>query len=401
MLKTQKLFEEMGHVEAIKFLTSEPLNIKAKEYENFYVLNYDQIFSPETDDYVMECRSLQIAKDGTIISRAFPRFFNYGQRPEITGKFDFDSAMFYEKADGSLIRVYWNPFDNRWEIATRGTAFAESEHDFYPTFRQAVIEDGFGFEGCPNGTPEQFFQAFCSKWFIKSFTYVFEYCSMKNNIVTPYAEPQMILLSIIKNETGDETPLHITKEYMDDGWIGNNKRHVRLVKLYNFDSYNDMKVALDNLPDLQEGFVAQDKNGLRVKFKNELYLKLHKMRGDLGFTEKKIASVVAQGEEDEVLTYFGQYKHLFEPIIKSRDELMIEIQRVYNKNMDKESQKDFALSVKDYPYSALLFNMRKGKSFIEVWNEAREDYKVELILNKVWFNANKLVTDLNQMMLLY
>lgn len=41
MSKTAQLFKDLGHVEAIKFLTSEPLNIKVKEYENFYVLNYD------------------------------------------------------------------------------------------------------------------------------------------------------------------------------------------------------------------------------------------------------------------------------------------------------------------------------------------------------------------------
>lgn len=376
MNKVQKLFQELGHEEAIKFLTSEPLNIKAKEYAHFYVLNYCQIFSPETDDYVLECRSLQIAKDCTIISRAFPRFFNYGQRPEITGKFDFDSAVYLEKCDGSMIRVYWNPFELMWEIATRGTAYAESTQDYYPTFRQAVIEDGFGFKD------ETEFQDFCNNEFNPDKTYVFEFCSLRNRIVTPYEEPQMVLLAVIDNETGAEA-LYDDLHLMFFHGLWQNFSNIRLVKRYQFNSYDEMKDALDNLPDLQEGFVAQDKTGLRVKFKNDLYLKLHKMRGDLGFTPKKIASVVAEGEEQEVLTYFGQYRNLFEPIIKARDDMFDAIHKLYSETNHIESQKEFALAVKDTPYAGILFNMRKGTTFQDAWNDTRECTKVDMILREV------------------
>ena len=150
MLKTQQLFKDLGHEKAIAFLKEEPRMIQVKEYDHFVVLNYNQIFSQEDDPYVMECRSLQLDYQGEVVSRAYPRFFNYGQRPEITGKFVFEGCEVYEKADGSLIRIYWNKFANggfgRWEIATRGTAYAESESPFYKSFRQAVIEDGFKFK---------------------------------------------------------------------------------------------------------------------------------------------------------------------------------------------------------------------------------------------------------------
>ena len=118
MLKTQLLFKELGREKAVEFLKAEPINLQVKEYEHFVVLNYNQIFSPETDPYVLECRSLQIDNGGNVVSRSFPRFFNFGQRPEITGGFKFDEdTLFYAKEDGSLIRVYWNPFDSRWECA--------------------------------------------------------------------------------------------------------------------------------------------------------------------------------------------------------------------------------------------------------------------------------------------
>lgn len=375
MLKTQKLFKDLGWVSACEFLKAEPLNIQVKEYENFVVLNYNQIFSPETDDYVMECRSLQLDKGGNVVSRSFPRFFNYGQRPEITGKFKFDKdTLFYAKEDGSLIRVYWNPFDSRWECATRGTAFAESEQDFFPTFREAIIKDGFGLEG------EEEFQALCNDIFSPLNTYVFEYCSLKNCIVTPYENPKMVLLAVFDNADGSEAPWDDLNFLYFHGWF-DGYPNITLISTYKFDNYEDMKVNLDNLKDLKEGFVAMDSTGLRVKFKNDLYLKLHKMRGDLGFTPKKIAAVVGEGEEEEVLTYFGQYRHLFAPIIRARNFVFASIQNHWEMNKDIVEQKEYAMAVKDLKYSAILFSMRnKKQSFQEAWDACREEYKVELIL---------------------
>jgi len=370
MLKTQKLFKELGHVDAVKYL-SETLFITCKECDDFYVLNYNQIFSPEDDDYVMECRSLQLDKQGNVVSRAYPRFFNYGQRPEITGKFVFEGCRILEKVDGSLIRVYWNPFGNRWEIATRGTAFAESEQDFYPSFRQAVLEDGFG-------VTEEEFQDVFNREFNKDHTFVFEYCSIKNRIVTLYAEPVMYFVVAIENYSGEE--VHGDDEFLYR--INTLSHNVKIVEEYTFNDNNDMLKGLEELPDLKEGFVAQDVNGLRVKFKNSLYLKLHKMRGDNGFTEKKIASLVADNEYDEVFVYFPEYKELFQPYIRVCNELFSLITMTYSFNAGLESQKDFALAVKDYTFSGILFTMRKtGKSFEDVWSETRLESRIELILN--------------------
>lgn len=377
MTKTQQLFKTLGYTAAIEFLQAEPRNIKVKEYDDFVVLNYCQISSKKDDEYVMECRSLQIGKMGDIVSRAFPRFFNYGEAPHITGNFKFDNDTSYlEKSDGSMVRTYWNKYSQKWEVATRGTAFAEAEQDFYPTFRQAIIEDGFGFSG------EEKFQEFCENNLAKTNTYVFEYTSIKNHIVTIYENPQMVLLTVIDNEYGTELSYEYMQHLFTQGWLESYK-NIRLVNRYKFSSYDEMKYALDNLPDLQEGFVAQDSTGLRVKFKNSLYLKLHSMRGDLGFTPKKIATVVADGEEDEVLTYFGQYKHLFDPIIAGRVKLFGDIYTQWVKYKNIESQKDFALQVKDLPYSAILFAMRKGKQFSEVWDNLRMETKIDLILGMV------------------
>lgn len=372
MLAVQKLIEDVGFDEAMKFLAEE-LHIVVKDYDNHVVLNYNQIFSPETDPYVMECRGLILDKEGQVAGRRWNRFFNYGQQPDITGKFVFDGATIYEKVDGSTILVWYNRFDMRWEISTRGTAFAESEQMFYPTFRQAVLEDGFGV------TEEQFQEYFRYNFDI-DYSFVFEYCSLKNRIVTVYQEPVMYLISVIENHSGEE--------YHDAGVAdlayGMNvhfSQNVQPIARYDFDSMESLLDTAKNLGDLKEGYVAKDVNGLRIKIKADLYLKVHRIKGEGQLTPKAIASLVAQNEQDEFLAYFPEYRDMFVPIELAAKNLLQDMVHVYNKHKHHESQKDFALAVKDYPFSAVMFTLRKtDKDVTEVWDELREQYKIDMIL---------------------
>jgi hypothetical protein len=367
--KTEQLIKLLGWQDATQYL-QEKYHITCKEYDDFILLNYNQIFSPEDNDFVMECRSLQLTKVGAVMSRAYHRFFNYGQRPEITGKFNFTKKFkVFEKADGSLIKIYWNKYGKRWEISTRGTAFGEAEQSHYSSFREAVLSDGLGIT-------EDEFQTRMSANFSVLYTYVFEYCSLKNNIVTPYETPQMVYITRVMNFNGQESDidekLHNALQTLSD--------RIRVIREYECGTIDEVLDAVEKLENLEEGFVLQDCNGLRVKIKNSLYLKLHKMRGDLGFTPKKIASIVGEGEEDEVLTYFPQYKHLFEPIIENRTKTFERVKMMYERVKDIETQKDYALVVKDLAESQILFNMRKGKTFEEVWSNLRDELRVEFLL---------------------
>lgn len=188
-MNVQKLFFDYGWEEAINILVGE-YSIKVKEYGDFFVLDYDQINSPKTDKHVIECRGLTIDKQGKILARAFPRFFNWGEAPETTVGFDFSRANVLEKADGSLIKVYFNPHTDKWEIATRGTAFAEGPHDFYGTFRNAVL--------VTLGVTEQQFQIDCAK-LEKGFTYIMEYIGPSNRIVTRYTKDELVYIDKVKN----------------------------------------------------------------------------------------------------------------------------------------------------------------------------------------------------------
>ena len=148
ILQVQLFLRDSYEADPFVALT-EQYGIKVRKYpeDNIVLLDYDQIESPKTHPIVIECRSLILAMDTLeVVSRKFDRFFNLGEAPELYQDFDFDSAVVMEKADGSLIGVYFNPHTSRWEVSTRGMAKAEGEHMFGGTFRDKVLA-AFGFAG--------------------------------------------------------------------------------------------------------------------------------------------------------------------------------------------------------------------------------------------------------------
>lgn len=375
-MKTQKLFKELGWEAATQHLLDNS-SIIVKNYDNkIFVLNYNQISSPKLDDYVSECRGLILNHTGSVLGRRWSRFFNYGEMPEVTSNFKFEGSSIFAKADGSTILIWYNPYETRWEISTRGTAFAESGQGFYDSFKEAVLDDGFH-------VSEEEFQEFCLENLDTNMSYVFEYCSCKNRIVTFYETPQMVLISTIHNETGIEQSYEMDSLDIKTLWskLSDNVKHI---DKFEFDSLDDMVSTAKNLSSLEEGYVAKDINGLRIKIKSDQYVRVHRIKGDAGVTPKTISGLVVENEHEEFLTYFPEYKDMFQPYIDGFHKLIKLIDDVWVNHHGIESQKDFALSIKDYSFKSILFSMRKTeKSFDEIWSEMREEYKSEMLIESM------------------
>ncbi len=193
-MNVQRFLQEKGW----QALTDE-LGVIVKEYDNgLRVLNYNQIESPKNHPVVNECRGLILNENFEVVCRPFTRFFNYGES-DTRETFSFADVRVYEKCDGSLVKVYFCNKTERWEIGTRGSAYAEVNHVFGLkqdwTFREAILD-------AMNFTEDQF--QLCMASFSKNFTYVMEYISPWNRIVTRYDVPMVVLLAVIHNLTGEE-----------------------------------------------------------------------------------------------------------------------------------------------------------------------------------------------------
>lgn len=372
MLNTQKFLiaqKEKGMTTAQSFeQLTEQFAIKVKHYEEdgIVLLDYHMLDSPKLHPVVIECRSL-ILQFNTfgVVSRKFDRFFNYGEALDYYHDFDLSRSVIMEKADGSLIGVYYH--NGKWHISTRGMAFAEGEHVMGGTFRDKVL-DAFGVS---EGDFQQTFNGFP-----KDTTFVFEYTSPENRIVTRYEEPKMVLLSVNDGET--EYPYDTLATDLE--LLGLNFRRVQTYSAADMDSV--VKLA-NSLPDLQEGFVIYDPvSNKRMKVKSSLYVVAHAIRGNDPLpTKKNLLNLLFTGELDEFIAYFPEWADKAEEV---HSEVLLAQQNLAEawRNCHQiEDQKEFALSVKNVKHNNVLFQARKSKTDItEVWKNLDVQKKINMFL---------------------
>lgn len=367
MLEVQKYLRE----NSLEQLTAE-LGIKVKKYEQdgIVLLDYDQIDSPKTHPVVRECRSLILSlADYSVVSRKFNRFFNHGEALDLYKEFSFEGAIAFEKADGSLIGVYYNPFTNTWEISTRGMAKAEGQHAMGETFRGMVL-CAFNFED------EQHFQDFSSTYLDKNLTYIFEYTSPLNRVVTPYKQDKMILLSVVENtEEVKEQLDHPLDMFLKNGL------NVRRAEQHNISSFAGAKSLVDSLTDLKEGFVIYcTKTKMRMKMKSVNYLVAHKLKGnDPVPSRKNLLKATLGGDIDEFVSYFPEYEQYATPIKDEVTTFIAKMTSVWKSVSAVQDQKEFAMLVKEYPFSGVLFQAKKMcVSAKDVWDSLDVDRKLKM-----------------------
>ena len=334
-------------------------------YQNLMVLNYDQINSPKNDEITMLCRNLivQFCDDGFhVVSRSFDRFFNLGEMEDYYTDFVWENATAQEKMDGSLISIYWNPLSMRWEVSTSGTAFGESEiYSSGVTYRQGVLA---AFD-----VDDSNFNIWVDTIFHREYTYIFEFVSPENRIVTPYKKAEMILLAVRNHATGEYNDTEKTDCYNRSVSVGATiypskmGLKFRLVEQFQIQSSGEIVDATESLTGLKEGFVVVDKNNKRIKIKNSQYLILHKLRGKLtGLTRRDVFGLILSGESEEYLSYFKEDIDMFDKAKVEIDNQLSRMDLVYVDCNWLLSDKDFANSIILEDAKSYMFSARKNKT---------------------------------------
>lgn len=380
MFEVQKLHAECNTQES--FLENLKLiGVDVRDYpeHKMWLLDYNQIECVKNHPVVNECRGLLMGYDGSIIRKGFNRFYNLGENGQDT--FDFENSTVFEKADGSLMFVYFCPPTGRWEIGTRGTAFAEGPNEWFGTFR--------GFMLNAMGRTEDQFQKDCA-YLDKRNTYLFEAVGPDNRIVTKYETNHLVELSNIETATGREHFIEILGSdenvsffQLSLGW------NVRPIKRYSFKTQEDCMIALGELTGLQEGYVAYNiLTKMRVKIKSPVYLAAHRLRGQNGLTLNSICELVVMNEQAEYTAVFPEDAHKFVPAEKMWMQMRQDLFDAYDMNRKTESQKDFAIAVKDLPMSGVMFKARKnGTSCVHELDEFPVSRRAE------WLKERMLQTD--------
>lgn len=355
MLEVQKYLIENSISKLI-----ENYSIKVREYDNYgiIILNYSMIDSPKLDPIVRECRSLILENKApyNVVSRSFDRFFNYGECPD-TNKFNLNTAILWEKIDGSIINVY--RYNNTWNISTRSMAVGEATtpigDNFANIFKSVVNLDVF------------------NKYNDDNKTFIFELVSPLTRIVKPYKESDVYLLSVRCKNTGKEATLEELHNY-------SKELNIKLPKYYKFVDYDSIVASFKDIDAFDEGYVAIDfTNHHRIKIKNPSYLAIANLRENGAISEKRLVHLVFAGDTEEYLNIFPEDTDIFEPYIKAFTLLLSDIHDNYTKYKNIDNQKEFALAIKNLHYKSILFQMRKGEAVQDILDNTRAESKVDLL----------------------
>lgn len=347
---------------------TEQLGIHVKCYDDRIVLNYNQIESPKTHPIVMECRGLILDKDFNVLCRPMDRFFNLGEALNVMPEINWGSAVIFEKVDGSLIKIY-KAF-GRWEIATRGTAFAESDcMGFGITFRELVLKALGSRHGDGEPFSEAEFQRMCDYHLNPELTYLCELTCVENRVVRRYEGYNLHYLCARRTSDGD---------YRVDGTdiyeVGANP-----IKMYHLSSAEEALEAARQLKNLDEGFIVYQRGVPICKIKSPAYVAVHHIRNSTSPNE--LIRLAVCGEADEVRTYFPEYGNEIDKHAVSWENVILRAEEIFEKTNSITDQKEFAIAIKDSGgIKSILFQARRdGKSVRQIANSLDWHRKVNYV----------------------
>lgn len=301
---------------------------------------YEGKWTPET----LQCRGLIINSNNNIVSRPFPKFFNFTELPSVGLEIPVETFQVYEKLDGSLGISYTTPNHYGVFLATRGSF----------TSTQALKGTQILREKYPD-----FINIYNPKH-----TYLFEIIYPENRIVVDYGDIEdVVLLDIIHTQSG--VRWFDDRDYKE--WAEMNEGLLPPV-VRKFDGIQDFEQLKALEEKNKEGFVIRFASGFRVKIKFDEYVRLHKLL--TGINKKTVWEWLKNG--DDYHTLLTNIPDEFDAWIRNTAEDLldrkyiietkayVEFKRI--QEMNPQTRKDWAVEiVKQKHLAPILFNMLDEK----------------------------------------
>jgi len=326
-------------------------------YKDLTIWNYSRatMWEDHWDEVTLMCRGLVTNSKGDIVSRCFPKFFNWEQLLSVGYTVPNEPFDLYEKMDGQLGLVFW--YEDEWIFASRGS------------FTSIYAERGMKMLKLCNYTMLD-----------KDYTHIFEIIFKEGRIVCRYDYEDIVLLGAINIKSGKELNIH-EWEYETLGF--------RLVKKHG--AISDFKTLKESISDDAEGYVIKFKSGFRMKIKGEEYCRLHSIITKISSRDiwKYLKDDLPMGELLEcVPDEFDKWIHEQINIMKN-SYVLIESRAVhtYNSEINTEEitcRKDIALKIMTYDKGlrGLFFNMYDGRDYSPlIWAKIYPKYSKPFTIN--------------------
>lgn len=341
-MKLQELLALINSSESVEKFAEDNL-LKVASTWNRYILNYsEQILWTPRSWISHYCRWLTLSGkpwNYQVIAKAFDRFYHLHEAPEYLQWSDlvFDTNKPFEvqfKYDGSIILDHLQgQYGEEVHIQTRGS-FCETpvSTSFHGTYRDL-------FDDAKKISKVEFLPR------IPGQTFIWELCSPHNQVVDFYPDTFAVLLWIV---------------YTD----GTEEKDVFSWDTYPANSIDEVLELIKTLKPTQEWFVLAQWNDahkkyVRIKCKTETWAELSHFSSWL-VSKEGLWNVVFKEETSEVIAIFPHLKDVLDELSQKYHQTIEEAQKMYDMHKHIETQKDFAMAVKDHDFAPMMFAVRKG-----------------------------------------
>lgn len=245
-----------------------------------YILPDKETFPPITDlgsAVRRECRGIIFCNvTGKIIRRTYNKFFNCGEREDISEEIVLHSMMncpykVLDKIDGSMV----SPFKLNSNKIIFGTKMGDTH--ITPRVEQFV----------KNNPKYMDFSEHCISL---GLTPIYEWFSPEDRIVIDYGEEPLMTLTAVRHM--------IDGNYVDCFDIAENVYDVPAVRSYGSITMDNIKQEqITNTTD--EGYVIRFDNGHMIKIKHDHYCKVHRAKSSLT-KERHIVDLILNEKIDDL-----------------------------------------------------------------------------------------------------
>lgn len=284
------------------------LGVNIREEYPFAIFNYG-IECDFSNPIVQETRGIIIDLENLdVVCWPFRKFGNYNE--SYADNIDWSTARVQEKIDGSIVKLWWNKVDGKWQFSTNSMIDAKdaiANSLTQKTFLD-LIKEADNYVAVQKAISSQFQH---------EYTYIFELVSPETQVVIRYPQTFLFLIGVRNNITG--------KEEKTSGY------NVCIPRKYNIQSLDDCIKAAQNLNLTfgqvhgvkAEGFVVVDDHWNRIKIKSPEYLMLHNMSSNSNFSKERLVGMIREGTINiqDMSRDFPNYSHYFKYYDFKIDEL--------------------------------------------------------------------------------
>ena len=225
-----------------------------------------------------ECRGLIFdTVNGDLIRRSFAKFFNYGEKHDVTALDLTKPHSVVEKLDGSMITPLPMPDGTiRWASKMGITSVSMQAETFIASH------------------PEMKYEQMARDSIAMGVTPIFEWCSRQQRIVVDYANDQLVLLAVRFNEMGDYASRSILE-------TANRDYNVPVVQQFSSQVDDlDAFVAKIRAQEQDEGAIILWEDGTMVKIKADAYVTLHRAKSMIG-RERDVVLLILTDKIDDLI----------------------------------------------------------------------------------------------------